>query len=1092
MSASHQSPHTISLGTRLKIRSMIHMAAEPIPFFWPMRTFIHHNPLHGLEHLPFPQAVQEGEALFHGRGYLLRQVYQQYLTDGKVDESHLQQEIQAYLAQSSTMTALANEHLQDWLLGLMTQTHKPVSLLNNSLDPLTTVADVYAVLHQQTLPEYTHAAAQANNIGKHQADNDDDNENKRDDPLLDNIIAYLKHNLLGNRPVYEAVDALYGTDLSVELNETLVKSCLSFFDEGQAAWAMPNRHQGFFYAWRELARCHLPLVLRSVEINRILDQADTAEGIIAYVLAEFHIPEPRWMDYFTRELSHLHGWVGFIRWRSSAKHYHWQQTHAGDLIDFMAIRLTLALASLRSRQLRNTPHTRQAIRDVIEQQPMETFLRYELHGKRIMPAMAVKVEQALTELLTRNKQKKRRSQATITTLFNDYVQRKRQHQAQKQASRLQDVAALTGQTATLQRLSAEQLATSLNLIGDFEQHAEGMIWLRSMEAKAMQQLIADITQAWSTTRSTDTSDQSIKAKTDKRPFAQALFCIDTRSERIRRHLESVGDYQTYGIAGFFGVPVSFMELGKGSELHLCPVILSPHNVVLELSASDLQDDHLITVLEHAVHDLKASILPPFVTVEAIGLLFGFDMIGKTVAPRLYHHWRKHLHAERPATHLLLDKLSRSQASSILRTVQRAIIVRAMEQELRLATEYITDDMIFELREAAMHEDGSPARLDECIQKVKVGNAQLQAFVERLRRVYRINPSAAQLQMERLGKIGFTLDEQTNYVSQALSAIGLRHHFSRFVLLVGHGSRSENNPYESALDCGACGGNHGLISAKVLSQMANKPEVRRRLNAQGISIPDDTWFLPALHNTTTDEVELLSLELMPSSLLVYIDRLRNGLNAASRLSAQERIPTLAADRVTNYQAATAFRNAQRNAVDWSQVRPEWGLSRNAYFIIGRRTLTKHSLLDGRAFLHSYDYRIDPKRRLLENIITGPLVVGQWINMEHYFSAVDNDRFGSGSKVNQNVAGRFGVMTGNVSDLRTGLPAQTVLKNGLPYHEPIRLITVIEAPLIHAQKAIKNVATVNNLVNNAWIRLLVIDPETQAVSLFDQGKWQDYVL
>jgi len=145
-------------------------------------------------------------------------------------------------------------------------------------------------------------------------------------------------------------------------------------------------------------------------------------------------------------------------------------------------------------------------------------------------------------------------------------------------------------------------------------------------------------------------------------------------------------------------------------------------------------------------------------------------------------------------------------------------------------------------------------------------------------------------------------------------------------------------------------------------------------------------------------------------------------------------------------------------------------------------------DGRAFLHSYDYRIDPKRRLLENILTGPLVVGQWINMEHYFSTVDNERFGSGSKVYHNVAGRFGVMSGNLSDLRTGLPAQTVLKDGAPYHDPVRLITMIEAPFEHARLAVEAVGAVKRLVHNGWIRLLVLDPLTEQVHLYEDGTWQ----
>jgi uncharacterized protein YbcC (UPF0753/DUF2309 family) len=271
-------------------------------------------------------------------------------------------------------------------------------------------------------------------------------------------------------------------------------------------------------------------------------------------------------------------------------------------------------------------------------------------------------------------------------------------------------------------------------------------------------------------------------------------------------------------------------------------------------------------------------------------------------------------------------------------------------------------------------------------------------------------------------------------------------------------------------------------------MANKPEVRRELRRQGILIPDDTRFVAALHNTTTDTVRVHNLELLPPSHLIYIDRLLSGLNAASRLCAQERAATLERDPADKLSVSAARRRVHRNAMDWSQVRPEWGLSGNAWFVIARRHLTQRLSLDGRAFLHSYDYRIDPKQRLLETILTGPLVVAQWINMEHYFSTVDNERFGSGSKVYHNVAGRLGVMSGNLSDLRTGLPSQTVLKDGRPYHVPHRLITLIEAPLSHVQRAIESVATVKTLASNGWIRLMVADVNAMTMHILDEGEWR----
>jgi uncharacterized protein YbcC (UPF0753/DUF2309 family) len=1019
----------ITLGKSLKIRSTIHVAAEPIPFFWPMRTFIHHNPLHGLEHLKFSDAVEEGRRLFHGRVYLPRRIYQQYHSEGKVDRNSLRAGIRRFVAKQQSVSGI---DLNAWIEALTLQVPNPICA---ELD-MAGVADIHAAIKRQSISKPAGDAAEC--VGNR-----------------------LRRQLLGDRPVYEAMDILFGSRIGDELDELTINSCLDFFDEGQSVWGMPERQLGFFKAWRDVVSRNVPFFLRGVRIGRILEEADTPEGIIAFVLDQLGIPEDEWLGYFTNELVRLHGWVGFIRWRASAKHYYWTQRFPGDLVDYLAIRMTLALALLHENGKCETHCTRDEIASYIDQRPEEAYLRAELNQARVLPAMAHAVDMAIA----------RGKKAQIGSVFSEYAWKKKQHEAKTQSDRLIDLAERAGARSALEALSVDQLQTLIETVRAFEKK-EGLVWLRAMEDKAIRRLLTGV-------------NVDPVPPREKRPFVQALFCIDTRSERIRRNLESVGDYETYGIAGFFGVPVSFMELGKGSETHLCPVILTPKNLVPEISVTEIRDEAAVTTLGKALHELKESVLTPFVTVEAIGLLFGFDMIGKTVSPYAYNHWRRHLNPKKPTTRLLLDKLSRQQADSILRATQRAVILGAVAHDLGLEPEEVSDDMIRDLRELALgHRDG----LQDCAKTFGRSASQLAEFIERLRDRYRINESFAHMQMERLGRIGFTLEEQGNYVGQALRAIGLTDNFSRFVLLAGHGSASENNPYESALDCGACGGNHGLVSARVLAQMANKPQVRRRLAAQGIPVPDDTIFVPAFHNTTTDEISLHDMDLIPSSHLFYVDRLNTGLTAAARLCAYERVPTLEVRPEDARNPASAFRSAQRNSMDWSQVRPEWGLSRNAYFIIGRRDLTQGMELDGRAFLHSYDYRVDPKGRLLATIMTGPLVVGQWINMEHYFSAVDNQRFGSGSKVNHNVAGRFGVMTGNLSDLRTGLPSQTVLKNGRPYHEPIRLITLIEAPFDHAKQVFESVVAAKNLVKNAWIRMLIVDPETRSVSLFERGEWK----
>nr|WP_074455568.1 DUF2309 domain-containing protein [Nitrosomonas eutropha] len=1020
----------LNLGKILRVHATVYVAAEPVPLFWPMRTFIHNNPLHGLEGLPFTEAVQAARGLFHARVYLPRTTYQHYLREGKGDVRMLDA-ITAQFAQ----TAPSIDGI-DWQRWLSAVRKAPTDA--SPYVPHASAEDVAAVLAGQAIPN--------------------------DGAIAAGLDAAMLADLPPWRPLTECIDSLWGTNLAAELDELVVKSCLDFFDEDQSSWRMPGRKQGFYAAWADVARRNGRMFLRGLAIKRILDQAPRADAAIVHVMQSLGIAEEHWQAYFSRELLRLHGWAGFIRWRSGAEHYHWGRKHPADLVDFLAVRLVFALALIEeSARHRKTPANRPAFDAFLREQRDCALLRYALHAGELLPGWAQRIDDAL----------ERSSGNRIARLAEDYAKEWRRVHAQRQGQILQKIAMEAGTPVqTLAALGAQGAAEVLEVLQRFAVQ-EGSMWLRALEARAIDHLLSQIV----------TPDEPA---VPKRAFAQALFCIDVRSERLRRNLENVGDFLTFGIAGFFGVPVGFLGYGKGSETHLCPAIVTPKNLVLEISAAiDFDEEDFVSTLGHVLHDLKSSVISPFVTVEAIGALFGFDLIGKTMAPLAYHRWRSRLDAPHPFTHLLLDKLSREQADSIVRALQRAMIVNALRIELGIERERVNDDMIRELRETAL---GHCSGTTILVREFGLSLEREARFIEQVREVYRVNSSYANYQMLRLGRIGFSLDEQVNYVWTALTSIGLTRNFSRFVLLIGHGSHSENNPYESALDCGACGGSNGLVSARVLAQMANKAEVRAKLRTIGVDIPADTWFVPGLHTTTTDTVELYNLDFLPPRLLVYLERLRNGLYAASRLSAAERVPTLLPQAKT-LKPAQAHRIVRVMSHDWSQVRPEWGLSGNLYFVVGRRGLTQKANLHGRSFLQSYDWQLDPKGRLLENILAGPVVVGQWINMEHYFSTVDNTHFGSGSKVYHNVAGRFGVMTGNLSDLRTGLPAQTVMRHGQPYHEPLRLIVMIEAPLDFARRAIEAVAKVKSLVQGQWVRTIILDPtQDMQAYVFDDGEWQ----
>ncbi|MBU2754132.1 DUF2309 domain-containing protein [Acidithiobacillus sp. CV18-2] len=1026
----------LTLGDRLKVRSMIYVAGEPIPRFWPMRTFIHHNPLFGLEHLPFPDAVEEGSHLFHGRGYLPRSHYQRYRAEGKIDDAALRRYLQSFLREQSV--DLPGIDLETWLWTIMTECRS--ERLVQASDWLD--GEVLAAALQ----------------GRQAAELDET-------ALLERLRTVLGRKIASDGPLYDNIDRLFGTKIGDTLDELLVKSCLDFFDEGQSAWQAPSREKGFFASWKDVAQHNLRFTLLGLHLRELLASSESPEGSIAHILHLLKIPEDHWQKYITRQLTRLHGWAGFIRFRSSAKHYYWAQQYPADLADYLAVRMVLGL-SLVQEAVRHhgCPGDAEALQQFVHDDPYGAYLRSELHAGTILPAWAQRVDDALA----------RRSRRGYAPLAKEYIQDKRTHEAERKTRALRALAGRVGSDAlsALQSLTPEQVAEFVNVLRRWER-AEGFAWLRAMESHYITDLVRKV--------------RLPEDHPKKRPFAQAFFCIDVRSEPMRRHLEALGDYQTFGIAGFFGVPIGFLEYGKGSEVHLCPAVQTPKNLIVEIPAElELEEEPLYGALEHVLHDIKSSVLSPFVAVEAVGLIFSLGLIGKTVAPVFYHETHGHLHAAKPVTRLLVDKLNAEQADSIIRAVQRAMIVRALQRELGMDREHVTDDEIRELREIALGNRSGKSALANRLALTPEAEAE---FIDKLRSVYRVDRYETSLQMERIARLGFTLDEQVRYVSNALLSTGLSQNFSRFVLMVGHESQTQNNPYESALDCGACGGGRGLPNARVICTMANKPEVRRRLLEKGIAIPEDTWFLPAVHNTTTDEITLHDLDLLPARHLLYLERLQNGLTAATRRTAAERMPTLGASRALAAEPIAAAALARRHAHDWSQVRPEWGLSRNLYGIIGGRHLTEGVDLQGRSFLQSYDYRLDPKGRFLENILSAPVVVGEWINLEHYFSTTDVHHYGSGSKAYHNVAGRFGVMTGNQSDLRTGLPIQSMYQEGKPYHEPVRLIALVEAPAGFVLAAVGRLPKVKALIMGGWLRVIVIDPEDDYRCLvLEEGEFQ----
>jgi uncharacterized protein len=322
--------------------------------------------------------------------------------------------------------------------------------------------------------------------------------------------------------------------------------------------------------------------------------------------------------------------------------------------------------------------------------------------------------------------------------------------------------------------------------------------------------------------------------------------------------------------------------------------------------------------------------------------------------------------------------------------------------------------------------------------------------------------------------GFEPERRVAMAEAVLRAMSMTGNFARLVLLAGHGSTTVNNPHASGLDCGACGGHTGEANARVAAAILNDASVREGLRTRGLDIPDDTWFLGGLHDTTTDKVAIYNAGEAPQSHRAELAQLETVLAKAGALARAERAGLLALDegRATDPQIVARSR-------DWSQVRPEWGLAGNAAFIAAPRERTQGLDLGGRAFLHNYDWTQDSSFGVLELIMTAPMVVASWINLQYYGSTVNNRSFGSGNKVLHNVVGALGVLEGNAGDLKTGLPYQSVHDGTRFVHEPLRLNVFIEAPEAEMNRIVAKHEGVRQLVDNGWVHLYALADEGRTI-------------
>ncbi|MBS0266375.1 MAG: DUF2309 domain-containing protein [Planctomycetes bacterium] len=748
-----------------------------------------------------------------------------------------------------------------------------------------------------------------------------------------------------------------GADCDNLVHDVLIKFCAAFTDQGLAQTPMPRREEGFFRGFCSLYRDRAqfsPRWLRGLpdELDRIQQTGMSPLESIAESLEQLGVPPAEWEEFLAATLLALRGWAGLL-WQMEIRQDRYPQpVRAGALVEFLAIRLILdrlAAAWTAADKLDFTGPVNQ----------LRTAVRARLSERG--PASAI-----------------------------------------QRALLVFQLAQLRGWSpAVLHQLSDTEWSLTIAEFDAFNSFERRRVFHRAFERRLQVRAFDALS-----------VHRRFQRDTTETPRFQAAFCIDAREESFRRHLEEVApDVETFGLAGFFGVPIYYRGAGDAHFTALCPIVIKPKHWVVEDVAFTFGESHKRRAMTRrplgtASHKWQIATNSPglgAILSTAFGVLASIPLLGRVLFPRI---------------------------AARLRRLMGSFIEPPPMTRLRL--ERFTPH---------------PGPGDE--------------------------------------EIGFTVEEMAEISERMLREIGLTDNFSRIVFFMGHGATALNNPHKSAYDCGACSGSPGGPNARALAAMLNDQRVRAKLAKTGLHIPDDTIFIGGLHNTTKDTLSFYDLDRLQQSHYHDFEEAVKSLEEACLRNAHERCRRFDSAPV-DLSFSAAHLHVEGRSEDLAQTRPEFGNATNAFCVVGRRNRTRGLFLDRRCFLASYDpTQDDEDARVLTRILSAVVPVCEGINMTYFLSATDSPGWSCGTKLPHNVTSLLGVMDGAASDLRPGLPWQSV-----EIHEPVRLTFIIETTPEVIRKIMEQNPTIRRILSNGWSLLAVISPDSNAIQVYHHGEFLPY--
>ena len=1036
---------------REQITAALHHLDHVLPGQAPILDFVHHNTLHGFQHLPFEEALAAFEALTGICGYLPETQSRAFYRQGRIDDA----DIFAVLAHNPDLHAeqivckvkdriVTRKELYRIAL-LFDLQPLTVSQLNWQIEELHALDAVQADVPEQARDQLLAGGAYSDNVIRQLWESiltklEMEHAGLHPENLLDLSLEqaeeWLEHIRDGNgasiheqmqHQASKALDSLLnqvgdsitlrgfimglsGIDILDSVRPQLIRICASGMDEGIAAWQTPERSRlGLYASWRATAQYDAnPFLHELPDWQQIIAELpmDAVDTIILQ-LTRLEIPQAKWEGYLRRLTLELPGWSGLVNWRQHHPKYHAENDAKPNLADYLAIRLTLDRLWLNQVCQENwlIEAKLSSLQSYFRKNLSEFMVRSQLYKGKLPEYLTQRVE-SLT-MLSVSERNERTAWQQLADLIQTWQfsplaeEQGTTHTIYGSGWRLFRLCQHLGLNAScVQELHKRDLLQMLMLLDQFTVAERSKVWLYAYERNYRDSIFQAIRV---------NHNQGTWPKRHTRPDSQIIFCIDDREESFRRHLEELNPtIETFGAAGFFGVPMNYKGLDDTRVTPLCPIVVTPAHEVQEIPRPDSREALLrhnsgrewVQRTANLVHQsLRRNLLLSHPLIDAIAPVTLAGLLAKSIVPK--------------------------RQQKLLANIRQLVSPAVNTQLMFTSTDNITV--------------ATPAQ----------------------------------------PKLGFTDKEQADRVAGFLRNSGLTYGFSQLVVLMGHGSISQNNPHLAAYDCGACSGRHGGPNARVFAAMANRPEIRKLVAERGIDIPSDTWFIGAEHNTCNEEILWFDLGDVPAERKGALTKLLGELRHAQQMSAHERCRRLAS-APRNPTPSEALKHIEERATDFSQARPELGHATNASAVVGRRSVTQGVFFDRRVFLISYDPTQDPEGKVLEGILLAVGPVGAGINLEYYFSTVNNERFGCGTKVPHNVVGMFAVMEGASSDLRTGLPRQMI-----EIHEAMRLQILVEAKTSILEQIYARQESLRELISGGWILLSAKDPDSDEIFIFERG-------